>query len=55
MLNILLRMGNLGYGGVLEMSAKEATACDLLQRRDGRRIFVDRFEHSYVTAIIIAN
>ena len=33
--NIQLRMGNLGYGGVLEMSAiaKEATACDLLQRQ----------------------
>ena len=29
--NSLLRMGNLGYGGVLEMSAKEATVCDLLQ------------------------
>ena len=33
MFSVLLRMVKLGYGGVLEMSAKEATACYLLQRQ----------------------
>ena len=46
-------MGNLGYGGVLEMFAKEATRAICCNARDGRRIFVDCFEHSYVTAINI--
>ena len=33
MFNILLRMGNVGFGGVLEMSAicKGSNKCDLLQ------------------------
>ena len=28
------------YGGVLEMPAKGATACDLLQRQRGRRMWI---------------
>jgi hypothetical protein len=46
-------MGNLGYGGVLEMFAKEATRAICCNAMDGRRIFVDCFEYSYVTAINI--
>jgi len=38
------------YGGVLEMSAKEETACDLLQCQLWEAD-VDGIEYSYVTAI----
>jgi len=38
------------YGGVLETSAKDATACDSLQRRRWKAK-ADCIEHSHVTAI----